>query len=141
MSATSLGGSTATVLLRDTSSGVSVSVPVYTTTDYWDPNASPFAYIFGSQTVGTSSAPQTITIGDLNGYPLGHAITAALSPTSNFTLLQNSCPASTTQLCTLVVAFTPHTAGRFTEGVSYTDTVSGKTNIASVTGTATAPGP
>ncbi len=117
-----VGPASATINIKDTNSTFSLSYPINAQASYWTPTASPTSLGFAAQALGTSSAAQTINVGDTNQYPLGHAITASLQPGSNFILTQgSSCVASTTQLCTFSVAFAPNQSGYISERMTVTD--------------------
>ena len=120
------GNYSGNLVLTDANSTFSLTVPVLGTTSFWTPVANPSHLSFGLQTVGTTSAASTFVIADSNGYPLGDPYTVALQPSSNFVLTQGStCPASTTQTCTLAIAFAPQTAGPINEIATITDQTTG----------------
>ncbi len=130
------GNATATILLRDSISAVSADITVLATTGYQGLTTSPTQLTFGPQSIGAVSATQSATVGDSNGQPLGHALSAVVSDgVSNFTLVQGAtCPASTTELCTMAVNFTSGSAGMVTGQIMVTDSVSGFTDYIGLTG-------
>jgi hypothetical protein len=121
--------------VTDTSLGVTNTTPVSVNAGYSfliNTNTQPLSF---STTDGSTSQGQTVTIADQNGSPLGHALSATFSPQSAFSLSGGStCPASTSQLCTLTVVFTP--GGPFTsqDHLVVTDQVSGNTISIPATG-------
>ena len=133
--ASSVGTYSASLALKDMNSSYSQSVPISATVVYSNVATNPEILTFGTQAVGTASTVQTFTISDQNSQPLGHPINVS-SPSSNFTLpLGSTCPASTTQVCTLGVSFTPQTAASFSEHLTISDLMSGNTGILSIDGT------
>ncbi len=138
--ANSLGTYSALLKITDTNSSFSQTVPLTFHVSYWDPLVSPYSLNFGTEPLGTTSSAQTFTVSDGNLQPLGHPISVSLQPSSNFTLPQgSSCPASTTQVCTLSIAFDPHDIGAIHEYLTVTDLTSGKTNTVQVSGTGGSP--
>ncbi len=134
--ASAVGSYTGTLTLADSSSGFSVSLPITATASYWPAVAIPALLNFGSITVGSSTTAQNFVIADPNGYPLGHAYSVALQPSSNFELTQGStCAASTTQTCTLAAAFAPQTTGHISEAATITDQTTGLTTQLALYGT------
>lgn len=134
------GTYSATLVLSDTSSTFSLSIPIADTTSWWPITAAPTtqSLSFGNQTVGTTSNTQPVLLGDLNGEPLDHAITLSLQPNSSFTLQNgSSCPASAYTLCIPRVAFAPQSAGSVTEYLTATDQVTGLSTKISLSGTGT----
>ena len=126
--ASSAGIYPAYLLVKDTNSTLSQSVPIAATATYWSVIPNPSTLQFGDQALGTASAAKTFVLADANGYPLGHPLSVALASPSNFTLTQGAtCPASSTQTCTLAVAFSPYETGNITEYVTITDQTSGET--------------
>lgn len=114
------------LVVSDTSSSFSLTLPITATSSYWRPVANPNQLSFGNQTTGTMSTAKTFVIADADGYPIGDAYTVALKPSSNFMLTQGStCPASTTQTCTLGIAFAPQTNGAINEVATITDQTTG----------------
>src|SRR5581483_11570122 len=120
-SASATGTYTGSLTLTNVYGG-SATLPITATTSYWPAVATPSLLNFGSITVGSATAAQNFIIADPNGYPLGHAYSVSLQPSSNFTLTNGAtCPASTTQTCTLSVAFDPQIAGPISEAATITD--------------------
>jgi trimeric autotransporter adhesin len=110
------------LVLSDANSTFTLPVPVTGTTAWWQAVPAPGRLTFANQALGTTSSSQNFVIADPNGYPLGHAYTVALQPSSNFALTQGAtCPASTTQTCTLAVAFDPQAYGLLNEVATITD--------------------
>jgi hypothetical protein len=110
------------LVLSDTNSTFTLTVPVTGTTAYWSAVSAPGLLTFTNQALGTTSSAQNFVIADPNGYPLGHAYTVTLQPSSNFILTQGStCPASTTQTCTLAIAFAPQANSIVSEVATITD--------------------
>lgn len=132
-----VGTFTASLTVKDANSTFSRSIPITANASYWPVAVSPSFLQFDLQALNTTSAAKTFTLGDLNGYPLGHALTVALASPSNFVLTQGStCPASLTQACTLAVAFSPIQAGNISEFALITDQVSGYTTKLQLIGSA-----
>jgi len=124
----SLGTFTASVIIKDANSTFSQTIPITANTSYWPVVASPGLLQFGLQALGTTSAAQTFTLADPNGYPLGHSFSVTLPSPSNFVLTEGStCPASLTQVCTLAIALRPSQTGSIYEYATATDGVSGDT--------------
>lgn len=100
---------------------------------------SPTSLTFGSQTVGTTSSAQNVT--------LTNSGTASLSITSITTSgdfsQTNTCGASlaASSSCTISVKFTPTAAGTRSGSLSVTDNAPGSPQTASLTGTGVASGP
>jgi len=134
-SSTSLGTFTASVIIKDANSTFSRNLPIIANTSYWPVVASPGLLQFGLQAPGTTSAAQTFTLADPNGYPLGHSFSVTLPSPSNFVLTEGStCPASLTQVCTLAIAFHPFQTGSVTEYATATDEISGDTHTIELIG-------
>lgn len=134
-SASAPGTYTGTLTLTNVYGG-SATLPITATTSYWPAVATPTSLNFGSITVGSTTSAQNFVIADPNGYPLGHAYTVSLQPSSNFQLTQGStCPASTTQTCTLSAAFAPQIAGPISETATITDQTTNLTTQLALYGT------
>jgi hypothetical protein len=89
--------------------------------------ASPAGLAFNGQSVGTTSAPQTITLTNQQSTPLAIASATLTGPNSSeFAISATTCPYSPATLpaganCTLQVTFTPGAAGIRTASVSVND--------------------
>jgi hypothetical protein len=127
-SAPAVGNYSANLILKDTNSSFTYTpIPITASTSYWNVAVFPSTLTFsGIQAVDTTSAAQNFVLADLNDYPIGHPLSVALQPSSNFVLTQGStCPASSTQTCTLAVAFAPQAAGNISETATITDQTTG----------------
>ena len=134
------GLQTATFSFNDSNSSFTQKLQLGEQVTYLQPYTVPSNLSFASQAPGTISATQTFSVEDRYSNPLGHPITVALQASSSFTLPGGStCPASTTQLCTLSVAFAPQGLGAVNETLTVTDLTSGDTTTLSLAGTAGAP--
>ena len=100
---------------------------------------SPTSLTFASQNVGSTSAPQTITL--TNGGTAALAITSIAA--SGDYAQTNTCGTSVAAgaNCTISVTFTPTAAGTRTGTVTVTDNAASSPQTASLTGTGTAVGP
>ena len=103
----------------------------------------PSSLTFGQQTVGTTSAGQTITVTNDSPDGLNDTIDSIVA-SSGFTET-NNCPLSPSKLdlnasCTITVYFAPTTAGTITGTVTVTDNASGSPQTVSLTGTAVSAG-
>jgi hypothetical protein len=101
---------------------------------------SPSAWDFGSQEVGTSSAPQSFTLTNVGGSPVniwGIAVTGDNSGDFGQT---SSCPAPPAQLtggadCTINVTFAPSAVGAETGSLLVSDDGGGSPQAVALTGT------
>jgi len=127
----------ATQIVNLTGTGVAPEVGLSTT-----------GLTFGSQLVGTSSPPQTVTLTNSGSAPLSITSTLLTGTNSSYFPIQtNSCPVSPSTLaangiCTITVAFNPTSAGTFTAAVTITDNnneTPNSTQTVSLTGTGGAP--
>lgn len=131
-----------TLTLTDSASGQTQNVGIFASVRYSSPYFSASTFAFGSVPVGTTSPTMNFTITDINGSPLGHPIqlTWLNGVSTGYILpLGSTCPASTTTVCTLGIAFQPPTVGVFHPQLVATDTTTGYTAAASPTGTGTPP--
>jgi hypothetical protein len=91
---------------------------------------------FGSVGTGLSGAPQTITLTNNGGVPLGISGVAA---TGDFSLLAggNTCGASVAPaaVCTVQVAFAPSATGMRTGTVTFSDNAASSPHVMQLTGT------
>lgn len=86
-----------------------------------DINVGPTSIAFGNQQVGTASGTQTVTIGNTGAGALH--LSAATVSSSQFEIYQDNCgpyPKALTQgqSCTLLLRFTPQTAGAHTANLT-----------------------
>ena len=98
---------------------------------------SPIGLIFGNQTVGTTSAPQTATVTNV-GYAAVNISGVTISGTDSTDFSEtNNCPSSLSvgASCTIFVTFTPVSGGSRTAAVSVSDDGSNQPQIISVMGT------
>jgi Ca2+-binding RTX toxin-like protein len=94
--------------------------------------------VFGDQVVGTTSAPQTITVTNSGSSNLVvSSVTVAPVTTPAEFLLTNNCVTAVTpgSSCTVTVAFAPGTEGARTATVSIAHTAAGSPTSVTVTGT------
>jgi hypothetical protein len=97
---------------------------------------SPTSLTFGSLTVGTTSAAQTITLTNTGA---GALSISGISASGNFaetTACPSSLPAGAS--CTISVTFTPTTAGALTGAITFTDNAAATPQQVSLSGTAVA---
>jgi hypothetical protein len=91
---------------------------------------------FGSQTVGTTSAPQLVTLTNTgNSALLLRSITLTGSNPGDFAQSNNCTNLPARSTCTVSVTFTPSTAGTRTASVSITDNAPDSPEAFSVSGT------
>lgn len=125
-----------TLVLKDANHGFSYFSPVSLSRSYAAMKTSVNLILFPNQQTGTTSAPQSVTVSDVNGYSLNHALTAAISAGSPFGLTSPAtCAASTTTACSFNVAFAPTGGGVQTGTLVVTDTVSGNSLSVTLSGT------
>jgi len=102
----------------------------------------PTSLSFGNQTVGTTSASQTVTLSNPGSVPFS-VTGAGITPSSGtgFAVTGNTCgstaPGAT---CTISVSFTPPAAGLQNATLSITDNVQGSPQPVTLSGTGTVPG-
>lgn len=102
-----------------------------------DINLSTATLTFGSQAVGTTSLPQTVTITSIGDAALN---ITGVAITGNFAIQTDTCSgASLTvdQTCTVSVTFAPTSSGPKTGNVTFTDNVAPGTHSVSLTGSGT----
>jgi hypothetical protein len=97
------------------------------------PIFSPSALQFGNTVPGATSAPQTVTVTLSGGHP---ATAQILEQNSPFQLSQNTTCAQGANPCQFQVIFSPTTAGTPTGTLQVTDTVTGFSATAALSGTA-----
>jgi Abnormal spindle-like microcephaly-assoc'd, ASPM-SPD-2-Hydin len=98
---------------------------------------SPSTLVFGNQPLGTTSAGQTITVNNNQDVALAVSDVATSGDYSETDNCQPSVPAN--GKCTVVVKFSPTAAGTRTGQLTLTDDADNTPQIASLTGTGTAP--
>src|SRR5216683_1036733 len=101
-------------------------------------SVSPTSLTFASQTTGTTSAAQTVTLSNTGNAAL--TITSSIAASGDFAEA-NTCGSSVAAgaNCTIGVTFTPTASGTRTGTLSITDNASGSPQTVSLTGTGTAP--
>jgi hypothetical protein len=97
---------------------------------------SPTSLTFASQTVGTTSAAQTITLTNTGAGALSISGIAASGNFAETTACPSSLPAGAS--CTISVTFTPTAAGSPTGTISFTDNAAASQQAVSLSGTAVA---
>jgi sugar lactone lactonase YvrE len=135
---TATGTRTATLSFTDNAAG-STQVVSLSGTAVGAPIASltPGSLVFASQTVGTASTAQAITLNNMGGSTLTISNIALGGPQSaDFQLTANNCgsslaPAAT---CSVSVTFTPTATGTRTATLSFTDNAAGSTQVVSLSG-------
>ena len=107
------------------------------TTNVPAPTISPTALTFGAQQVGTSSAPQPVTVTNAGGG--GFAINAVAVSGPHFTQTGNCLGVTLAagQSCTLSVAFAPSASGSLTSTLSVTHGATSTALTVALAGTAT----
>ena len=97
---------------------------------------SPTSLTFASQTVGTTSAAQTVTLKNTGTASLSISSIAASGNFAETTACPSSLPAGAS--CTISVTFTPTAAGTPTGSISITDNAAASPQAVSLSGTAVA---
>jgi len=97
----------------------------------------PTSLLFASQNLGTTSAPQAVTLTNVGSPALSISSISSTAPFAQTNNCGNSLAGSSS--CTINVTFTPTTAGTSTGTLSVTDDAAGSPQVASLTGTGTGP--
>ncbi len=127
----------ASVTIKDNASDSPQSVPLSGTGVSSQVNLSPGTVTFGAQQVGTTSAPQTVTLSN----PTSSTVTVssiAISGGNNTSFAQNNNCGSTLApgaSCTISVTFTPTTTGTLNSTLEATDNAAGSPQKTTLTGT------
>jgi len=95
---------------------------------------SPQRIAFGNQTVGTKSAPQTVTITNQNSKSV---LMGVMIPTAEFIVSVNNCPATlgTHKSCAIEIEFSPNATGSVAGDVYISDSDVSSPQFVSVSGT------
>ena len=143
---TATGSSSASITITDNASGSPHSVALSGTgTGVPAPavSLSPASLSFGSQNVGTTSAPQTVTLTNsgtadltINSIGLGGTNPGDFAQT-------NTCPSTlaASASCSLSVTFTPTATGSSSANLTITDNASGSPHSVTLSGSGTTPAP
>jgi hypothetical protein len=131
------GNLSASVTVTDNATGSPQAITLIGTGVKPNVQLSPKTLSFTAQKVGTTSAPQNITLTDNGGGTLTiGSITVSGADPTDFAQT-NNCPATlpTMGTCTIVVTFTPTVTGSRTATVSVTDNASSSPQQAALSGT------
>jgi hypothetical protein len=136
------GSRTASLSISDNASGSPQTVILSGTGMQTAPvvSHSPTSLAFGNQSVGTTSAAQTLTLSNTGNAALSiTSLALAGTNASNFAQT-NTCGSSVaaSAKCTISVTFTPAASGSRTASLSISDNASGSPQTVSLTGTGTA---
>ncbi len=138
------GSRTASVTLTDDAAGSPQAVSLTGTGSVPAPavSLSPASLTFASQTVGTTSAAQVVTLTNTGTATLNITSIAITGTNSGDFAQTNTCGASVAAgaNCTISVTFTPSAAGSRTASVTITDDASDSPQAVSLTGTGAAAG-
>ena len=116
-------------IIRLTASGIAPGPPAMSLT--------PASMSYAVQTVGTTSAPQYAKITNTGSEPL---VITNISTVGNFSQLNNCVRAlPATASCSIIVNFSPQTAGPHTGSITIADNAAGAPHTISVTGLAASP--
>jgi hypothetical protein len=98
---------------------------------------SPTSVAFGSQTVGTTSAPQAVTLTNESSTTMTISSVAVTGTNSTDFAETNTCGTSLAgkASCTISVTFTPATTGTFSAAVTVTDNGGGTSQSVALSGT------
>ena len=98
---------------------------------------SPTMLTFASQTVGTTSATQTVTVSNNGNVNVTFTSIAITGDFSGATTAQCPAIAADAAPCTFQIAFKPTAAGTRTGAITFTDNATGSPQTVTLTGTAT----
>ena len=97
----------------------------------------PTSLVFGSQNLGTTSAPQPVTLSNVGSQALSISSISSTAPFAETNNCGNSLDGLTS--CTINVSFSPTTAGTSNGTLSVSDGAAGSPQVVSLTGTGTGP--
>ena len=116
---------------------VSVLIERGSTTGPGDISISPTSLTFDNQTQGTTSAPQTVSVANIDGVPVTFTSIVMSGDFAGATLAQcPNIPVSDTT-CTFQITFTPTATGTRTGAITFTDNATGSPQTVPLTGTGT----
>jgi len=135
-----VGGRSANITITSTGAGSPQVVPASGTGAAAPPNGQlSFAttLTFGTQTVGTSSAPSNVTVTNIGGTAVTVSGVTSSAP-SEFAISGNTCTTVAAGAnCTITVTFTPSAAGARNATITVTSTGTGSPQSISANGTGT----
>ncbi len=99
----------------------------------------PNGLYYGALNVGTTSAPQTVTLTNMQSVPLNIASIVATGNYSESDTCVSNSPIAAGGTCTISVTFKPATSGTLTGQVTVTDDAPGGFQVVNMTGTGAAP--
>ena len=134
------GSRTASVSITDNASGSPQSVSLSGTGTAAAVSLSPTSLAFGNQSLGVTSAAQTLTLGNTGTAALSITSLALTGTNASDFAQTNTCgsPVAAGSNCTISVTFKPAASGSRTASVSITDNASGSPQSVSLSGTGTA---
>ncbi len=139
----SVGSKSAAVSVTDNAVGSPQQVALSGTGVAPAPVITPSKLTFGNQDVGSSSAPQTVTLENEGNVPLAiYNILTGGANGADFSIQQNSCPGNLNPgiSCQVSVAFSPQAAGARSGSLDFTDNAQGSPQTVPLTGTGISPG-
>jgi phospholipase C len=134
---TAIGTRTGVVSIADNAAGSPQTVSLTGTGQAPAVTLSPTSLSFGSQTVGTTSAPQSSKLTNTGNATLSITSISASGDFAETNTCRSSVSAGAS--CTISVTFTPRATGTRTGAVSIADNAAGSPQTISLTGTGQAP--
>jgi two-component sensor histidine kinase len=133
------GSRTASVSITDNASGSPQTVSLSGTGTAALVSLSPTSLAFGNQSVGATSAAQSLTLSNAGNAALSITSLALTGTNASDFAQTNTCGSSVAASanCTISVTFTPAASGSRTASVSITDNASGSPQTVSLSGTGT----
>lgn len=136
-SPTTSGNITGNLTVKDTASGNPHTVALAGTGGGPAASLTPASLDFGTQALGTTSAPQTITLSNTGGDAMA---IAGISSSGDFAQTNNcGTTLAAGSSCSVTVTFTPTATGSRSGSITVTDNASGSPQSVPLTGTGTAP--